>query len=172
MTAGLFRAHGVFFGQCQGPSKHNAKGFLENRWLKQTLQAGRMTGWPDTWFERLGQEGWNGGPWGAKMMPKWWPFLRDTGRLAVVVLCYRPEKDILASCARVKWERSIETVRERWAMMDHIRSEATCPVFRVDTDRIINDDLRQLEGAFDALGLELSPRVAREWVDPRLWHAA
>ena len=64
----------------------------------------------------------------------------------------------------------METVRQRWSAMEHIRTEAECPVYRVDTDRLVAGDLRQLEEPFRALGLELSPSVAREWIDPDLWH--
>lgn len=171
MTAGLFRAHGVFFGDCGGAVPDNPGGRLENRWLKQTMHAERWSGWPETWFRRLEAEGWDGeSPWGAKLMPKWWRLMKETDP-DVVVLCYRPEEDILASCERVGWKRSTETVAQRWAAMDEIRAEASGAVVRVDTPRLVSGDYGQVTEAFDALGMDFFEGRAREWIEPEWFHA-
>jgi len=170
MTAGLFREHGVFFGRTTGPAGKNRKGFLESVWMKRTFHAGEVPDWPRSWYHRLAVEGWSGEvPWGAKMMPLWWKYLKQTS-LRCIVLCYRPEDQILASCRRVRWRRSPETIERDWAQMDRIREEADCPVFRVDADRLVEFDLDQLSGPFEALGLELSESIVRRWIDPELFH--
>lgn len=173
MTAGIFREHGVFFGLCGGPVQDNRRGRVENRWLKQAVQNGRMGGWPESWLAQLRTEGWDGcRPWGAKLMPKWWPYMREQ-RPTVVVLCFRPMADILESCSRVGWarDRSEETVRERWAIMEGIERDYTDGlVVRVDTPDLARGDYGALQPAFDALELELSADVCRRWVDPGLFH--
>lgn len=168
MVAGLFAAHGVFFGRCRGPARINAKGFFENEWLKRTMHRDLHTeGWPRPWFDELQRQGWDGeSPWGAKLMPKWWERMQHTGP-AVAVCCFRPDAPTLRSCQAVRWRRSSVTLRQRQSMMDAIQAPT---VVRVDTERVVDGDCSQLVPAFEALGLEFDQEIATEWVDPKLWH--
>jgi len=174
MVAGLFAEHGVFFGECAGPSRINAKGFFENRWLKRTMHAASQgEDWPDPWFDRLLAEGWDGHTtWGAKLMPKWWPHVRPMAP-TVIVRCYRDADAVLASSRAVGWKRSHETIIERHHLMDAIYSEArddgAC-VWSIYTPDLVAGMYDTIEPAFDALGLAFHTPVARAWIDPRLWH--
>lgn len=174
MIAGLFRTHGVFFGECTGPVRDNRKGRVENEWLKQTMHEGQWPDWPESWFRRLKEEGWDREvPWGAKLMPMWWPKMRAT-EPDVVVLCYRPAPQILESCGRVSWagNRSMETIRGRWEMMEEAAEEAMGVVARVWAQDVVRGDYGTLRPAFDALGIDIDPGVCEDWIDTDLWHGA
>ena len=168
MTAGIFAAHGVFFGACGGRVADSPKGRMENRWLKRTVEHGDRDGWPETWYDRLRAEGWDGEvPWGAKLMPKWWDWIRAT-QPTVIVCCYRPVDDILASCERVGWPRSRKTVDQRWRRMGRIAGEH---VVNVWTPSLIKGCYDAIEDALSVLGLALDREACAEWIEPEHFHA-
>lgn len=170
MLAGLFARHGVFFGECVPGDEDNPKGYWENRWLKQRMRSRDTHGWPISWFERLRQEGWTDGrPWGAKGGPEWWRWVRLTSP-TVVVLCYRPLGQIMDSRQRHSWMKPREEIPwDAWRRMEEIKKTVVCPVVSVQTAEVARLDLTTVRPAFDALDLELSDHIARDWIDPNLW---
>lgn len=65
MTAGAFRACGVFFGETMPGVPGNRKGTVEHPVLRRYAKEGRPSGWPTPWYEALRGEGWDDGvPWG------------------------------------------------------------------------------------------------------------
>ena len=57
MVAGLFAAHGVFFGDCKPADENNPRGYFEHPAIPRPKARGR--GWPRTWLKRLKREGWD-----------------------------------------------------------------------------------------------------------------
>lgn len=177
MVAGLFQRHGVFFGNYPKRRQFNKKGTFENRWLKKTLEAdGMPDDWPDAWVSRLRREGWDGvRPWGAKMVAVFWPEMKQT-RPDVVVLCYRPREDILASCEAFGHERRFgrevrgPLIDQHWEIMSRIEASYSGAVVAVETDRLVDGDFGQVAKAFDALDIAFDEEIASEWIDPALWH--
>lgn len=174
MTAGLFAAHGVFFGECHPADKDNPKGYWENRYLKSTV--GRQvvpSSWPHVWYSRLLDEGWDGiAPWGAKGGVEWWRVVKATNPTAVVI-CYRPVDAILESRSKHSWMQPTRSVPEiAYRSAERILSDAETAgrVHRVDTDRVACGDVEQLLPVFSALDLRYSERITMDWIDPQLWN--
>lgn len=173
MVAGLFAAHGVFFGRCKDIGPLNAKGSFENVWLTGQLEDGGAAG---GFLGRLREEGWGeGAPWGAKAVAVHWPKIRPLSP-EVVVNCYRPKAAILASCEQGwggwkygKCHRS-EMIEAHWRIMETIRLDYPGTVVDVDTPDLIAGDYDQIRPAFDALGVEFSAETADGWIDRDLWH--
>jgi hypothetical protein len=173
MVCGLLAAHGVFFGDCRKPHRGNPRGVFENLWLKHAVRTGHLGHWPESWYARLRTEGWDGAaPWGAKLLWVRWPLMVKTD-LAAVVICRRPAKDVLASRIRMGWKGSVEAIVHAYAVMDTFRDHVfDCPVIDVQTDLVVKTgELEQLHPAFEALGMQMSTRVASEWIDRGLWHS-
>lgn len=178
MTAGIFAAHGVFFGNCGGPRPNNRKGYLENLWLKAGLRGGGAPdGWPGSWSERLRAEGWDGEtPWGAKAVAVHAPEMMQL-RPDVIVCCYRPKEQVLASCERFgSGERFGRAYRDpmidrHWSIMREMREGYDGLVVDVHTPDLVAGDASALMSAFEALGLGFDHELYADWVDPRLWHA-
>lgn len=171
MIAGLFAAHGVFFGRTRDGDEYNPKGYFEHGWLKSLREIPKPDDWPDPWFDRLRSEGWDRErPWGVKSGPRLERLVRPMAP-TVVVVCRRPMGQILASRRRVRWavgrarvitNRVYEAVEKMtWANRVDVR-----------TDRVADGYYKTLAPAFDALGIDFDLAVASNWIDRSVWNRA
>lgn len=176
MVAGLFAAHGVFFGDCGGPNERNEKGNFENRWLKQKLKEGGIpNGW-EGWRDHLKEEGWHEDmPWGLKAVAVHWPTLRGLFP-SVVVNVYRPKKDIIASCEagwtgwKYEERHRSEMIEAHWRIMETIKLDYPGTVVDVDSPDLIRGEYDAILPAFEALDVEFSAETADTWIEADLWH--
>lgn len=173
LVAGLFAAHGVFFGNTTPPDKHNEKGYFEHPELIVRQNNPEMDGWPDRWWEVLQEEGWTPGTfWGVKRGPRAWPLISELEPVLVVV-CKRPLKQQIRSRHR-RWPnrdgRHKKMAQETTAELRLVLKKVKAPVVTVATHRLVKGRKSGIQKAFDALGLEFSPEIAREWIDPTIWN--
>lgn len=172
MTAGLFHAHGIWFGECKPPDEHNPRGYFENVEIIRRVVEKDLTGWPGAWMDTMRAQGYPGGPWAIKRGPAAWHWIREMGPRAIVTT-ERPRDQILRSRRRMwpkkdgRHRRIMRSVQER--VHDVIR-QAACPVFVVDTDRLARGDYAPILPAFDVLGVQFSEEVAEKWIDPAIWN--
>jgi len=168
MVAGLFAAHGVFFGDTKPADENNPRGYFEHPALPKPRAKGK--GWPRVWWRRLKREGWDGvAPWGVKHITtrwKWFHALTPT----VVVLTIRPEAEVIESLRRTGWQvrprRVVNRYRKRLA---RIYREASCPIVVVSAPALVAGDHKQIREAFDVLGVPFDPAIADAWIDRSLW---
>lgn len=168
MVAGLFAAHGVFFGHTKAPDRNNPRGYFEHPAIPKPRARGRN--WPETWWDRLRLEGWaDGMPWGAKQITSRWRWLKQLGPSAVVI-CLRPAAEIRRSWARTHFPGSINRKLAKARLtIRRIHAEAGCPVITVHSARLIRGDYTELLPAFRILGIEFDDKIAEAWIDPTLW---
>lgn len=179
MVAGLFAAHGVFFGETTPADEHNEKGYFEHPEIVERVEAGLMAGWPESWWETLRAEGYgNAGYWGVKRGPVAWPWVRLLFP-ELIVFCKRPMHQILRS--RDRWQpwasRSDafrpavdRAIRKAHEEMETIASEASCAIVTVNTDVIVTGNYQRLNKAFGKLGLWLDIETCDGWIDRSLWN--
>ena len=175
MTAGLFAAHGVFWGvpSCERnypADEHNPKGYFEHGEITKRLETRDFSDWPEAWWAALEADGWDGStPWGFKRGPRVWPWVKVL-EPSVIVVTQRPLKQIAASRKRWIGKRSISTIHKTEEKIRAILKEAHCPVIRVNTARMVRSDWSQIRLAFDVLGVRFSDTIAESWIDPDLWN--
>lgn len=181
LVAGLMASQGVFMGETRAPSQHNKKGSYEHAWTARVVKNGHPPNWPDSFFEHLVADGWDGrAPWGVKtvavhhrLMVKLQP--------AVILLCYRDKESILESCERFggagspKYGRAYRDpmIERHWRIMERLSVEYPGHVQDVWTPELVADPAAGLEAlapALKVLGLTSDVEAARRWVDPKLWH--
>lgn len=170
MMAGLFHAHGVFFGDCIPPNRFNRKGFFENVYLKEVLR-GLEPDWPVAWWTEFTSQGWDGRqPWGVKCGPKRAGIILPL-EPAVVVVCRRPIDEIASSRERVPWAKGSArgVPLGEYVAADDLHGLASMPVVDVRTDRVAAHDFTGLAEVFDHLGVHFDDGVARAWVEPLMW---
>jgi len=168
MVAGLFAAHGVFFGVTKPADEHNPRGYYEHPAIP--LPKARAKGWRRTWFRILKSEGWDGvAPWGIKHITSRWKWFRKLAP-SVVVVTVRPEAEILASLRRTGWRLSPErVVRRARKRLRKLKREAACPVVMVSTPALVAGDYTEIRRAFAVLGVAFDEEIARAWIDPSVW---
>jgi hypothetical protein len=170
MVAGLFAAHGVFFGRTVSGDEHNEKGYFEHPELTSRVETGIMANWPDAWWQTLWSEGWNGDPWGVKRGPHAWPWVRALFP-DLIVVCKRPRKQVVRSRLR-RWPKRNDLQGSQnlaRAEIERISREAACPVVTVYTDRVIAGDYGRIAETFETFGLKFSLEIADEWIDRTMW---
>lgn len=171
LVAGLFAAHGVFFGDTVEADEHNEKGYFEHRLIVDRVETSNIDGWPEIWWNTLEDNGFRSGWWAVKRGPRAWPWV-EMLRPHLIVICKRPVKQIARSRLR-RWPGrndpavSIDTAKRQLA---DIAREATCPVVTVDTNRLVRGDYRKIRKAFTAVGLWFHEDTARTWIDPGIWN--
>lgn len=178
MVAGLFHEHGVWVGDCREPDEYNERGYFENLALKRVLidrwghlkrdmaVADRQEGFREQVEAILEEEGYVEGPWLMKHGALYWPAWHEFDPTLVCV--YRNPTSILESGTHGNFIRTPERVMLCHGAMEWaIQCEGGV---RVDAERLIAGDYRQIEAAFHAAGLGFDPRIADEWIDVDLWH--
>jgi hypothetical protein len=172
MVAGLFAAHGVFFGETVGPDEHNEKGYFEHHEIVRRTEGGTLEGWPAAWWDLMRAEGCPpGGWWGIKRGPQAWPWVKLL-LPDLIVLCKRPIFQMVRSRRR-RWpnrERPRHEVLHGRRDLARVLAEAPCPVVTVRTDRMVGGDYRQINKAFHKLGLWLDVEKTDGWIDKSLWN--
>jgi hypothetical protein len=171
LTAGLFVAHGVFFGNTGEGDEFNRKGYFEHPLLVEAVEGEHANQWPAAWWARLRAEGWNGKePWGCKRGPKAWPWAATLDP-TVIVITTRPRSQIEAS--RKRWGRFSQTRRaltKARRQLARIQAETSIPIVTVNTDAIVKGDYSRILPAFRLLGIPFNQTLADEWIDPSLWN--
>ena len=169
LVAGLLAAHGVFFGRCKPGDQHNPRGYWEH---VSIASPGIIPGdWPERWPGILRSDGWDGvSPWGVKHMAGRWRYFRRLAP-AVILLTARPVADVVASIRRTGWDMDpAHVVRLYRRRLRRIRREARCPIITVSTPALVAGRSQEFAAVLSLLGLAYRPELAREWIDPRVWH--
>lgn len=186
MTAGLFAKHGVWFGNCGGPTAANRKGNFENKQIKraQIDRWGMLTlARQKTAFEEnpvceyrggfrpavekiLAAEGYEGGYWGYKQSALYKPAWGDFEPYFVGV---RRENVVQANITRQNFMGTANVNRIQRVVDLHDPVIDECEVI-VKTDELISGEYRTIREAFDYCGLKFRPEIAKNWISPELWH--
>jgi len=173
MLAGLFHAHGVFFGRTVEGDEDNRKGYFEHPELISRVESKVTAGWPEAWWKIMKSEGYIPGHWwGVKRGPRSWPWVRQL-KPDLMVICKRSVSEVAGSRARsMKFnhgdpERIVRRARKR---INAMAREAQCPVLTVNTSAVIRGDYQRLIRAFEKLGLWFDPEIADQWIDRTLWN--
>lgn len=169
MTAGLFAAHGVFFGDCGKGDKYNPKGYFEHPELVSRVETQVRAGWPDAFWKTLRSEGWDGGTWGVKRGPQAWPWVREL-EPSLIVMTHRPRPEIAASRRRWGRKNTARAIAKAEAALYRIEEVADCPVIHVQTDQLVGGNFGSFVGALSLLGIAFDAAAATGWVDPALWN--
>lgn len=171
MTAGLFAAHGVFFGNTGDGNEFNPRGCFEHPELVSRVECKVSAGWPEAWWKILSAEGWNGSdPWGCKRGPRSWGWVKEL-EPTVIVRTHRPVPQLDAS--RKRWGKKGSTVgilRRADAKLRLIEKHARAPFFHVRTADLVAGNYETVLPAFEALGVVFSETVARNWIEPAIWN--
>jgi len=186
MTAGLFQAHGAWFGTCRPGDADNPKGHFENnaikremirRWGSLTLARG-VTSFdqnpvcaPQDGFrscvERiLDTDGYTGGPWGYKQSALYKPAWHEFNPYFVGV---KRENVLKANTSRQAMFGTRDPKRVQRMIDLHHAVIDECEVI-VRTDEIIHGNLRSLDDALAYCGLTIDVSAVDDFVDPSLWH--
>lgn len=172
MVAGLFAAHGVFFGESISANEYNPKGYFENIWLKDFFK-GRLSGvdWPKDFFRELSDQGWCPcDPWGAKTGPAK-AVLMLALKPTLIVVCRRPIDQIARSRGRVHWAKGApRNVAERgYERVEEMAHVAEAPIVDVHTDELVHGAYGEIREAFELLDVEFDREIAERWIDPTIW---
>jgi len=175
LTAGLFAAHGVFWGRksCEAEmpaDRHNQRGYYEHPEIVHRLKDRDFSDWPEAWWAALRADGWDGeSPWGFKRGPAAADWVRPL-RPSIVVVTHRPARQVAESRRRWKGRASISTMRKTERRIREALRTFFRPVYRVDTAELVRGDYSGIRPAFAALGVQFSEAIAEEWIDPSLWN--
>ena len=151
LTAGVFAAHGFFFGDCRPANDKNPKGYFENLWAYSNKSK------PEQFLTRLQEEGWEGQNVGIKggiAMRSWVDALKPD----LVVITERDAEEHAASTARVK----MGGAWPRWTPEG--------PYKIVNTSRLMRGNHSQIADAFAMLGLPYDEGLTNEWIEPSIWN--
>jgi hypothetical protein len=161
MTAGLFAAHGLWFGPCMEGSRINPKGFYESLYLKQKWGGTPLQNKQMLWCKWLAD---HTAPdqWAVKAGPEWWPVFKEFN--PIVVCCYRDKQAIFESRIKAKFTVSTGPIDAAWRRMAEIPNTVD-----VHPDLFTKGDFSAIQPAFDQLGVGFSLEAANEWIDPGLW---
>ena len=153
MLAGVFAAHGFFFGDCRKPDDRNPKGFFEN--LK--IYNGRR----DV-LEVLKEDGLPGRcDWGVKVGPGRYEAVKDCP-FYLTLVTYRPKFEIKASRKKVKGFGT--------APSNMNTKSITGPFMVINTSDLVSGDYTEVRKAFDLLERPFSEKLANDWIDPTIWN--
>ena len=166
LVAGLLYDAGVWFGSCRGADRWNPTGHFENHAIKRRLYESYGQNWlgeppkrkinVDDILESQGYEE----PWAVKHGA----FYAHVWENPTFIRVYRPLEKVLESYERCGWLKGHgdpeEIVTKHRQIMDGLGG------FRIDSDRLIEGDHRQMEKIGEHLGLTLCfNRINKD-----LWH--
>ena len=170
MTAGLFHAHGAWFGPCKGKNKINKKGFFESLYLKAEIEESHPGSFTRRWKGWMTSNGYDETKfpfWGAKSGPEVFEKFKEFEPL--LVICDRPVEDIVASRARAGWVASDTNANLAYSRVRGINYPGLLK-FYVKTAEIARGDYSSIEPVFRKLPVSFQPEIADEWVNPKLFH--
>lgn len=176
MVCGLLALHGIWFGDCKPPDAANPKGYFENLRLRAHGDKQHPGHFAKFWASTLAREGFIEGVWGAKIRPEMWLShwcrVRD---VAQIVFCVRPAEEAVSSRSVMPGNpqpaaRARRTYDRRMATMDEIHRMAAVPRTCLFTPDLARRDFGGVRPVFEHLGIEFREDLARQWVDPDLWH--
>lgn len=179
MVAGLFAAHGVFVGKTRPITPFNPKGNFEGSAVSSVLgpvygplvsvgsEAPPVRGLKKKILDALSKAGYAGGPWLWKGSAMYWQAFCSFDPHWITVR--RSDAAILQSNKSFKRMGGApqHSLRAHNAVLDKLEAAGAS---RVDAAALITHDFRQIRKAFERCGLAFNERIAREWIDPTLWH--
>jgi len=164
MVAGIFAAHGLNYG-----GGRNAPGYFDYEYpeLKEWLGTCKPDGYDFESFVPY-KPGITGVVNGLDMMKvgvQYWPVIKELNPKAVKV------KRNLESAARSvadkrgePYDSTYAIVKKRFDMLDSV------PGVEINTDELVNGDLKTLREAFDYCDLDLDEEKAMSVIKPDRWH--
>lgn len=163
LTAGLFAAHGVWFGPCVQPRGINQKGFFESVFVKDCIKGKEFKDFQNRWDSWMAEQKAES-LWGVKTGPEYYRLFKPYN--PVVVCTSRPLGGILNSRKRAGFKKDWAAIRKASKWIKRLPESTVV----VRPDEIVAGDFSSFEPALHALGLELDKAAAMEWVDPSIWN--
>lgn len=169
MVAAVFRAHGLFCGDCVTPFEDYPEGTVENMAIKKLIRdtVGRnFLDPPQAFpqmrdkFERiLRAQGYDGGPWMAKIGAQNYRAFDSLEPFYVHVV--RPLDDILASYSRSHFMQEYGPEKIRFAVERNLDLMKSIHGAMVRAHHVAGGDFTSLEAAFRHCGLKFDPEKAK-----------
>lgn len=178
MTASIFHAHGVWSGPTKEADEYNPHGYYESiPFLKEVHAYTKYATYPDInnynigWRKKvrsiMHKYGYPGGPWFMKHSARHFALWNDFKPKFVCII--RKEESIRQSWKKINKARNTKiSIRKDLEAMAYLRKNVdhTC----VFTDDVVRGDYSSLRQAFEYCGLEFNPEIAKEKIDPSIWH--
>lgn len=180
MVAGLFAAHGLWYGTTRKISAGNPKGNFEGRAVGSVLDrhygaivSTAVEAKPKPGIEReivvaIRADGYRDGPWFWKGSVMYWRAFIDLDPHWVTVR--RSAEDIFRSNKRLQKihldvARSVEEHARVLDLMEFLHDAR-----RIDSQKLVDRDYEQITRVFAGCGLVFNASLADDWIDPNLWH--
>lgn len=179
MVAGLFAAHGVWYGETRPILPGNPKGNFEGTAIGDVLdrhypplasiglEGNSVPGIAYEIVHALQRTDYCGGPWLWKGSAMYWRAFVDLDPHWITVR--RDEAAILLSNRknrRIGGNAEYAVAAHRM-MLDYLEAAGAA---RIDSECVVNGEYRQVKKAFERCGIEFNEEIARSWVEPSLWH--
>lgn len=178
LTAGIFRDHGVWFGKYKD-SEYAPTGSCENFRLKRILKSHSgpivhvgeecppFPGFREKFEAVKKDEGYPGGPWGAKHSAVYWNVWKDYK--PKYICCRRPIEGVLKSGERVNFASTNEAAyKKHYKIMDRLVSNGLAVDVR--GEEYFKGNWSELERAFEFCGLDFNQKTAENLLDHNLKH--
>lgn len=178
LTAGIFRDHGVWFGNHK-TTNYAPTGSCENFRMKRVLKShsGPIVHSGDVCPEFPGfkekmeaikrDEGYESGPWGAKHSAMYCTVWSDYNPR--FICCRRPMEQVLKSGERVGFISTNETAyKKHYEVMDRLVEQGGA--VDVFGEKYFEGDWSDLEKAFEFCDLEFDEKIAENLLDPKHKH--
>lgn len=179
IVAGLFALHGVWVGNTAPVDESNPKGNFEGTAVGGVLDdlygplatrgkeavANRAAALSIA--EAIRTDGYRSGPWLWKGSAMYWRAFVDLDPYWITVR--RPRAAVLKSNEAVArlGHSPFSPLLEHIRVLDYLE---TVGATRIDSVKLIAHDFRQIRHAFEVCGLVFDETIARQWIDPELWH--
>lgn len=180
MVAGIFAHHGLWCGEEYYTGSGLGKDYLSyetvavKEWLRPRygLQGATLVSdeLADEFRAFIGNLVPKGPRWMVKCGVMFWPiFAQFEPHLIFVKRNFESSVAAIMGRPGAAGEAEVRSVIERrYALMDAIQAKHGGRV--IDTDALIDGDFTGIKAAFDYCGLEFVEDLARQVIDPELWH--
>lgn len=177
MVCGLIAKHGVWTGKVKDGDKRNPDGFYENmevykacdhygQFKKEAGIAENDGLWRWQFEDIVRSQGYEDGPLIIKHIPNCYPIWDDLDPTYITIR--RNIEAQTASRKNINKSLPMVAIEGRERVMDYL--EHNKDAVRIDSERIINGDYKQLAEALSRVNIKLDKKICRSFVNPAYWH--